>query len=214
MAKKTSAKINRPRSRTKPIGAITRKLPVNRRPYYGDKPGAMVTFEHIPEPMFKAALVKCGGIRASAARALGLTRSAVTKRIKHNPHLLAFVLEIEAHVGDMVEGNIVELCEEKDGAMLRFYADRKLRDRGYGLKFDFKDNTPIDPLAEQKRAEAMKLVGAMIEERARLGLPPLFAKAGPAPVTIEGAVSQPKKPVELDPVLPKKPNGKGGNGHG
>jgi hypothetical protein len=216
MAGKTSSKINpapkprRSRAKLNPQKkGKTRKLPVNRRPYLGDKPGALEVAEHIPEAMFKVALAECGGIRAHAARALGLTRSAVTKRIHNNPHLQEFVRQVEAYAGDMVEGNILDLCADKDGAMLRFYADRKLKDRGYGLKLDFRDETPVDPLAEQRRAEAMRIVGAMIEQRARLGLPPLFAR--PAAPVIEGALNSPKPPAE-EPTKP--PPTKKSNGHG
>jgi hypothetical protein len=94
------------------------------------------------------------------------------------------------------------------------------------LKFDFRDTTPVDPQAEEKRAQAMKLVGAIIEERARLGLPPIFATnvkpRGPAPPMIEGALSSKpgpanaasEAPTRSGDATPKKPNGHGGNGHG
>ena len=47
-------------------------------------------------------------------------------------------------------------------------------DRGYGPRLGREDAPPPDPDAEAKRANAMKVVGALIEERARLGLLPIF----------------------------------------
>ena len=89
---------------------------------------------HVSEKRFNAVVAKHDGIYAHAARELGATRQAVLMRIKRHPHLQEFPRRVIEESGDLVESHIIEACRSGNGAMLRFYADRKPRDRGYGMR--------------------------------------------------------------------------------
>ena len=82
---------------------------------------------------------------------------------------------------DTAENVIFTAVQNGSDVNARFLLLQKGRSRGYGRP-EREDPPPPDPLAEQRRAEAVRMVRAIIEERARLGLPPLFGK--PAPLTI------------------------------
>jgi len=82
--------------------------------------------------MLKAALKRSAGSISQAASDLHLSRQAVWARVRRHPELRAFVTEVEDDAFDLVEAAILEACRKRDGAMLRFYADRRMRSRGYG----------------------------------------------------------------------------------
>jgi hypothetical protein len=83
-------------------------------------------------------------------------------------------------VFDMVESKIIRACRDGDGAMLRHFADRRMRARGYGPKIEQEERHGADPVLEERRRQAIAALSAIIEERAREGKPPIFAHPKPA----------------------------------
>jgi hypothetical protein len=99
-----------------------------------------------------------------------------------SPELQRVAAEAKAEVIDMAEGNVVAAIRRRDMPTTRWFLER--HHPAYARKREIKDMAPPDPQTEAKRAEVMRLVVAMLEERARLGSPRIFAK-GPAPKMLE-----------------------------
>jgi hypothetical protein len=57
--------------------------------------------------------------------------------------------------------------------------------------------SPPDPEAEAKRANAVRIISALVEERARLGLPPVFGKPTPKilEITDSGNAVPPRRDI-------------------
>lgn len=133
-------------------------------------------YRQVSDARLKTALKRHDGILSQAAKAVGLSRQAVWERVQRNPELQRFIQELEAEVFDMVEGAIIDACREGDSAMLRFFADRRMRGRGYGPKSEENDKRDADPAAEEKRRVAFATMMNIIEERVKRGEPPIFAE--------------------------------------
>lgn len=94
----------------------------------------------------KAALEKADGVQADAARALGITRSAVCHRVARNPKLKALIEELQEETSDIAEGNVrraIRLEAETkavDPKTSKWWLERKGADRGYksnnGVRLD------------------------------------------------------------------------------
>ncbi|WP_306150729.1 helix-turn-helix domain-containing protein [Roseovarius sp. MMSF_3281] len=78
------------------------------------------------------ALEAVGGIMTAAAHYLGVDRSTVYRFINENPELKDVRADIEDQTKDMAEGKIVTAIKNGEMDTVRWYADRKMRDRGYG----------------------------------------------------------------------------------
>lgn len=136
------------------------------------------------DAMVKAALKKTNGRIALAAAKLNMSRQGLHDRVSKNVELQRFIADLDELIIDTAENVIFRAVKKGSDVNARFLLQQKARNRGYGPRPERDDTPPPDPLAEQKRAEAMKLVGAIIEERARMGLPPLFPRA-PEPKIVE-----------------------------
>jgi hypothetical protein len=143
--------------------------------------------------MVKAALKKTNGRIALAAAKLNMSRQALHDRVNRNPELRTFLSDLDELIIDTAENVIFTAVRNGSDANARFLLLQKGRSRGYG-RLEREDAPPPDPDAEARRANAMKIIGSMIEERARLGLPALFAKE-PEPKIVEITDSRPARRV-------------------
>jgi hypothetical protein len=109
-----------------------------------------------------------------------------------------------SHLSHSFEGlNLSNSANASTGSTWRL--TQKARDRGYGVRADQENFTPLDPEAEAKRAEAVRLIGAIIEERARLGLPPLFPRqASPKLLEITDPTATRRAGDDGTRVLPRR----------
>lgn len=92
--------------------------------------------KHFTIRQIAAALRKTDGIPAHAAKLLGTGRTTVHDRIARSPVLQALVKEITTDLDDQAEGNIAALLRAGDVQITKWYAERKLRHRGYGTKIE------------------------------------------------------------------------------
>lgn len=88
------------------------------------------------DAQLETALRKHCGIKAQAAKALRVDRASVQERVEKSPRLQQVIREIEEAVGDMCEGNILRALKAKDKQTSRWYAERKLKRRGYAPKLE------------------------------------------------------------------------------
>jgi hypothetical protein len=156
--------------------------------------------------MLAETLRKNGGIQAAAARVLKIERASVCERVAKSEVLQRAIREGKTELVDVAEDNVVRAIHAGDMISTRWFLERRHAD--YASKREIKDITPPDPNAEAHRMKAIAFFTRAIEERIRLGLPPIFAEPGPEH-------QKPSPPmIDVTPVSPKKPNGHGGNGRG
>lgn len=95
----------------------------------------------------KAALESVGGIMTAAAQKLHVDRSTVYRFLDEHPDLKTFRAEIEEQTKDLAEGQIFSAIQKGEMDTVRWYADRKMRDRGYGHRSEHtgKNGTPLIP---------------------------------------------------------------------
>lgn len=82
--------------------------------------------------MLIAALRKHAGVFVLAARELGCQRHNVSQRVGRSVQLQAVCAEIKAEIGDVAKSVIYDALLKKDKPMARWYAERQLRDEGFG----------------------------------------------------------------------------------
>ena len=126
---------------------------------------------------FKAALVAFDGNCSAVADHLNMTAQGVSKRIRENVDLQEFVANLDEEVNNLAEDVVVQALRAGDVATARWRLDRKAKHRGYGFKVDRTgEELPVivDAVAEARRFETLRLIGQIMEDRARAGLPPLF----------------------------------------
>jgi hypothetical protein len=80
------------------------------------------------------ALRESGGIKAVAAKNLRVSRITLYRFIKANPDLLEAINEIDEEMKDLVEGKMLTAIRNDDPQMIRFFLERRARDRGYGIR--------------------------------------------------------------------------------
>lgn len=88
----------------------------------------------LSEAQIEAALRSHAGIMSFAAKALGVTRSAVHIRVDRSPRLQAVAAEVRETILDAAEGNIAKAINKGDVQTSRWYAERLGQGRGYGNK--------------------------------------------------------------------------------
>ena len=124
-------------------------------------------------------------------------------RVAKSPVLQRAVIEGMAELVEVARDNIVRAIHKRDMVSTRWFLER--RAPGYSNRNESREAMPPDPVAEQKRAEAMRIVGAIIEERARLGLPPLFPRqAAPKVLEITDPTATRRAGDNGTPVLPRR----------
>ena len=106
---------------------------------------------------------------AQAARDCGITRQSMWERAQ-KPELQAFMVEIRNAVGDFVENEIIKAIAAGDMTTARWYADRQLRDRGFGQFVAHVDETPPDPVRQAAAQKLIEFYAAEMERRYHAGL--------------------------------------------
>ena len=154
----------------------------------------------VTDARLRATLRKHDGMQSLTAKALGVTRQCVHDRIQNSPGLQQFIADLNAQIEDTCEGNIFKKIKAKDGTTLRWFAERRLRDRGYGPK---PEDIPPPPPDNSKRALIVNVLVQNLNEKAQRVHVQLEeghqgALSAPAAKTLNGHA---------------KPNGKA-NGHG
>lgn len=79
----------------------------------------------------KEAIELNGGLLSFAARSLGISRSALSERIKKNPDLAAFVQEIREETLDKAENQLIIAMESGDIQAIKFMLRNLGKERGY-----------------------------------------------------------------------------------
>lgn len=72
-----------------------------------------------------------GGVKTITAQRLKVGRTTLHKFISDYPEVQEAVAEVVEDIGDIVEAGIITLIQAKDPATLRWYAELKLKERGY-----------------------------------------------------------------------------------
>ena len=107
------------------------------------------------------ALRRNGGWVSKAARACGLTPSAVSMRIARNPKLKAAVADIREEALDDVEDALMARIRAGDERAIEFFLKCRGRERGWVEKVEFEG--AVRPGASKKftRAELLDMAGAI-----------------------------------------------------
>jgi hypothetical protein len=108
----------------------------------------------ITDAQIAQALILKQGIYAHAAEILGITRSAVSQRVRANPELKRICGEIDEMLLDSAENAIYVSIREGDARLAMDYLKQKGRARGFGNKTEL---TGADGGAIQVAGE-MKIV--------------------------------------------------------
>lgn len=109
-----------------------------------------------------AALRKHGGLIPRAADELKTSRQSIHERIDRSPELKAVLLEIEEDMKTDARGAISDALKAKDMPTVRWFAERKMRDEGFGTKIE----TAIDAGQIERIAEAIAKSGGLAALRA------------------------------------------------
>lgn len=76
------------------------------------------------------------GIRAHAAEALGVDRSAITNFIHRHPEVETVLDQIEEELNDVAESGLMTAIRQGDVPAIKFRLERKARNRGYGRNLE------------------------------------------------------------------------------
>lgn len=92
-----------------------------------------------------------GGIKAVAAQRLKVSRTTLYKYIEENPEIGDALREIDGELGDIAEAKIVSAIRAGDMQTVRWYAEMKMKDRGYVRRVENvgKDGGPIETQQKQ-----------------------------------------------------------------
>lgn len=115
-----------------------------------------------------AALRRHMGIVAMAAKELGISRQALGQRIRRSAALKEALRDIEQTCVDAAEGTLLHLVlVVKDPASVRFYMERKGKDRGYAARTEVtgKDGgtVNVETIIEGLSDEQANLVQRLVE---------------------------------------------------
>jgi len=79
----------------------------------------------------EAALRSSAGLQSTAAKKLGITISAVSKRIKNSPKLQRVMKEVCSATLDLAEGSLLKAIQKGELTAIIFYLKCKGKKRGY-----------------------------------------------------------------------------------
>jgi hypothetical protein len=102
----------------------------------------------VTNEQIKAALTAHDGVIPRAAEALTISNQGLHQRIRRSTDLQNHLLEMEEGLKDMAQGNIYRALKAGDMRTVRWFADRKMRDQGYGSR-------PPEPTIETDKIEAI-----------------------------------------------------------
>jgi hypothetical protein len=89
-------------------------------------------YQQCTDEEIKNALEETGGIISPAARILGIARSSLQTRLKHNLELKEFQKECVEETKDIVESELIKAIKKGESWALTYYSKTQMRDRGYG----------------------------------------------------------------------------------
>lgn len=81
-----------------------------------------------------AALIEHDGVIPRAAEKLKTSPQAITQRIDRSTEIQEAIAQMETDLKATVRGNIARAIKAGDSGMSRWYAERKMRDEGYGTQ--------------------------------------------------------------------------------
>jgi hypothetical protein len=94
-----------------------------------------------------AAIAGSGGIKKTLCERLRVHRHTIDRYLHIYPTAAAAYQEECDNVGDFVESVILKAIQSGDVETARWYAARKLKDRGYSERIEFKDMSNEELLA-------------------------------------------------------------------
>ena len=110
----------------------------------------------VTDEQLEKALLEAGGIQAAAARALGVTRQAISLRVKESPQLQAICEEALEELKDDAETSLRNLIRDKELGAICFFLKTRGKDRGYSEKAETMQtvvNAPVIYLPDNGRGE-------------------------------------------------------------
>jgi hypothetical protein len=150
----------------------------------GPKPG----YRQAPDTRVKAALLRHAGNITGAAQALHMSRQALHARVQRSPELQTAARDAREQIADIADSKIVQSIKRGDMATVRWFADRQMRDRGYGRHDEAEQKPPPDPERDARKEALMREFIQALEDQAE-------AKARRAhPQIVEATKSRPALP--------------------
>ena len=119
--------------------------------------------KNFTEGQLEGALRRSGGLVTQAARTLGTSRQNIHARISRSPHLQAVIAQIVQETLDVAENQVIKKIKKGDGAMTRWFLERKGRDRGYGAK---NEGQPPPPADNERRLTVINVLVRSLNARA------------------------------------------------
>lgn len=101
--------------------------------------------------MIAAALIKHDGLVPRAAEELKTDRQTIHDRISRSAELQATIRDIDEGMKVNARGAIAEALRAKDMPTVRWYAERKMRDEGFGTRIE----TGVDTAQIERIVEAI-----------------------------------------------------------
>ena len=111
----------------------------------------------------ETAMQAVGGIKTAAAISLGVHRSTLYNFLELHPECKTFIMDIEEQTKDMAEGQILKAIKAGDMQTVRWYADRLMRERGYGHNTEL-TGPNRGPIQVQPTIDASKLSTEALRE--------------------------------------------------
>ena len=124
-----------------------------------------------------SALRANAGIRAYAAEALKVDRSAITHFIQKHPEVLPELEAIEEEINDIAENALITQIKSGDTSAIKFRLERKAQNRGYGRNLQVSGPNQ-GPIAVKHSFDLSKLEAAKLRD-----LEALLAEAIPDGIT-------------------------------
>ena len=90
----------------------------------------------LKEAQRDGALQQCGGNVQDAATAVGIRRETLSRAISKSMRLKSAQIIGNENLLDLAESKVVKGIKKDDGAMIRFFLDRKGKNRGWSTKHE------------------------------------------------------------------------------
>jgi hypothetical protein len=87
--------------------------------------------KRITTRQIEEALKKCGGFQSLAAKQLGISQQAISKRVLKNKRLQAVIKEADEFYIDLGVSKLIKAIEAGEPWAIRFFLEYKGRDRGF-----------------------------------------------------------------------------------
>ena len=104
----------------------------------------------------------CGGIKTAAAERLNVGRTTLYAFLKEHPAVQEAVDEIDEDIKDLTELKIIQAIRAGEMNTVRWYAEMKMKDRGYVRRVETtgKDGGPVET---QQKLDLSKLTDEELE---------------------------------------------------